>query len=389
MKILVVLSRIPYPLEKGDKLRAYYQIRELSKSHDVYIAALYHGKIPENAFPELSPYCRKILFLKQSRFRSALNMLRALLKGIPIQCGYFYSNRNRKRLERIIASVQPDVIYCQLFRMAEYVRNCKTSKILDYQDAFSMGLERRAERAFFPVKQIMRMESRRIAKYEVDIFDDFDAKTMISEVDSRLIKHPMNHEIKVVPNGVDFSKFAVADSTKTHDIIFSGNMNYAPNVDAAVYLCKSILPELKKKRPDIKVMIAGADPAQKVRALQNENVTVTGWVPSMSDCYAKCRVFVAPMRLGTGLQNKLLEAMSMKLPCVTSPLAAKPLDASPGEVLQCHTTLQYMEAIDRLLSDEKFYQEISQNGNAFVHNKYDWTNATQILEDLMKKVAGR
>ena len=102
MKILVVLSRIPFPLEKGDKLRAYYQIRELSKWHDLYLVALYSRNVPEEAMRELTPYCREIHFLRQSPLRSVLNMAASLFVGLPLQCGYFYSHRNHKRIDKII-----------------------------------------------------------------------------------------------------------------------------------------------------------------------------------------------------------------------------------------------------------------------------------------------
>ena len=384
MKILVVLSRIPFPLEKGDKLRAYYQIKELSRWHDLYLVALYSRVVPEEAMRELSPYCREVHFLKQHPVRSAVNIASATLIGLPMQCGYFYSHRNHKRINEIIRSVQPDRIYCQLFRMAEYVRDCHIPKVLDYQDAFSKGMERRAQKAFPLFRPVMRMEARRIARYETDIFDDFEHKTMITALDRDCIQHPMHEEIVVVPNGVDFAKFSHPDVPKTHDLIFSGNMNYPPNVDAAVYLAKEIFPELKKRHPELKLMIAGADPDKKVRALQSDNVTVTGWVPSMTECYAQSRIFIAPMRLGTGLQNKLLEAMSMRLPCVTSPLAAKPLDpaAQEGAIAVCNTTLQYVETLDRLLSDPCHYTELAQRGHDFVLEHYDWTNATRKLSEL-------
>ena len=160
-------------------------------------------------------------------------------------------------------------------------------------------------------------------------------------------------------------------------------MNYPPNIDAAVYLCTEILPELRKSHPDIRVMIAGANPAAKVRALQNRNVSVTGWVPSMAECYAKTRIFIAPMRLGTGLQNKLLEAMAMKLPCVTSPLAAKAMHPDKNAIIQCSTTGQYVENIQKLLEDDTYYRTFAENGNRFVHEHYDWTAATQILNDVI------
>ena len=258
MKILVVLSRIPFPLEKGDKLRAYYQIRELSKWHDLYLVALYSGSVPAEAMRELTPYCREIHFLRQHPVRSALNMAASLFVGLPLQCGYFYSHRNHKRIDKIIQEVQPDRIYCQLFRMAEYVRHCRIPKVLDYQDAFSMGMERRAQKAFPLFRSVMRMEAHRIAHYETDIFDDFEHKTMITALDRDCIQHPMKEEIVVIPNGVDFTKFSHEEMPKTYDLIFSGNMNYAPNVDAAVYLVKEILPELRKKHPDVRLMLAGA-----------------------------------------------------------------------------------------------------------------------------------
>ena len=384
MKILVVLSRIPFPLEKGDKLRAYYQIKELSKWHDIYLVALYNRAVPTEAMRELTPFCREVHFLKQHPVRSVFNMAGSLFLGLPLQCGYFYSHRNHKRIDKIIQSVQPDRIYCQLFRMAEYVRHCRIPKVLDYQDAFSMGMERRAQKAFPLFRPVMRMESHRIAHYETDIFDDFEHKTMITALDRDCIQHPMKEEIVVIPNGVDFSKFSHEEIPKTHDLIFSGNMNYPPNVDAAVYLVKEILPELRKNHPDVRLMLAGADPAKKVRALQSNNVTVTGWVPTMTDCYAKSRIFVAPMRLGTGLQNKLLEAMSMGLPCVTSPLAGKPLSpaAEDGAIATCSTTWQYVDTLSKLLTDSAYYQELAQRGKDFVHERYDWTNATRKLSDL-------
>ena len=247
-----------------------------------------------------------------------------------------------------------------------------------------MGMERRAQKAFPLFRPVMRMEAHRIAHYETDIFDDFEHKTIITALDRDCIQHPMKEEIVVVPNGVDFAKFSHDAVPKTHDLIFSGNMNYAPNVDAAVYLVKEILPELRKKHPDVRLMLAGADPAKKVRALQREQVTVTGWVPSMTDCYAQSRIFIAPMRLGTGLQNKLLEAMSMRLPCVTSPLAGKPLSpaAEEGAIATCSTTRQYVDTLDKLLTDEEYYQNLAQNGHDFVHERYDWANATRLLNEL-------
>ena len=141
-----------------------------------------------------------------------------------------------------------------------------------------------------------------------------------------MIPHSENEKIVVVANGVDFSKYVYSDAPKQYDLIFSGNMSYAPNIDAAEYLAKEIFPQLKVEFPDLKLVLCGTNPAPRVQALRSKDVIVTGWVDSMSEYYGKSRIFIAPMRLGTGLQNKLLEAMAMKLPCVTSTLAGRPLE---------------------------------------------------------------
>ncbi len=381
MKILMVLSRFPYPLEKGDKLRAYHQIRCLSEHHEIFLAAMHDKPVSDEDLRQLEPFCKEIFLLYNNNLKRCWNMGRAFFKGLPIQCGLFYNKANARQLEDIVRKVQPDHIYCQLFRMAEYVKALPLPKTLDYQDVFSKGMARRADNAHGLKKAFFRMEARRVARYEEHLFDLFDHTTIITAVDRDLIPHPRNREIEVVPNGVDFNQFSYHGETKAYDLIFSGNMGYAPNVDAAEYLATEILPPLLDEFPDIRLVLGGANPSARVRALRSEHVIVTGWVDSMADWYAQSKVFIAPMRMGTGLQNKLLEAMSMQLPCVTSPLAAKPLSDAEMEnaVCVCHNTYDYVEAIRQLLRDEEAYQRLSAAGNRFVHERYDWKNAADKL----------
>lgn len=385
MKILVVLSRFPYPLEKGDKLRAYHQIRCLAEHHDIYLAAMHDKSVSDDALNQLKPFCKEIFLLGNNNLKRCWNMGRAFFKGLPIQCGLFYNKKNARQLDDIVRQVQPDHIYCQLFRMAEYVKDYSIPKTLDYQDVFSKGLARRAENAKGPVKWFFNMEHRRVARYESEIFDRFDHKTIITAVDRDLIPHPHREEIVVVPNGVEFDKFSYHGEAKEYDLIFSGNMNYAPNVDAAEYLAHEILPPLLRIFPHLRLVLCGANPAPRVRALEDEHVIVTGWVDSMAEWYAKSRIFIAPMRMGTGLQNKLLEAMSMQLPCITSPLAAKPLiDADLHHaVVSCSTTAAFSEEVAKLLQDEHHYHQLAEAGFQYVCQYYDWHNAVEGLDKLI------
>ncbi|MCR4965697.1 MAG: glycosyltransferase [Bacteroidales bacterium] len=385
MKILVLLSRFPYPLEKGDKLRAYHQMRQLATKHEVYLVALSDYEVSDDDKQQLAPYCKEVYPIKIDAVRRFFNLGRAFFKGLPLQCGFFYNKKIQQSIDNIIEKVQPDTIYCQLFRMAEYVKNKSIKKVLDYQDVFSKGMWRRYERGPWYKKPFFKMEAKRVGRYEAEIFDKFDYKTIITEIDRDLIPHDRRSEIVVVPNGVDFDTFTNTGKEKNYDLIFSGNMNYAPNVDAAEYLCKDIYPHLRMEFPDMKIALCGANPAARVKALENEHVKVTGWVDSMAEWYAQSKIFVAPMRLGTGLQNKLLEAMSMQLPCVTSTLAGKPLiDADKHQaVVMCQTTADYVNTIRRLLKDSEYFDNLAIRGNQYVHQFYDWTAATKPLMEIL------
>ncbi len=388
MKILVVLSRFPYPLEKGDKLRAYHQLRSLSQRHDLYLVALSDTEEAESSLEQVRPFCKELRVVRMLAPQRFWNAGKAFLRGIPVQCGYFYSTDAQKVVDEMVDRIQPDRIYCQLVRTAEYVKTKPVVKILDYQDVLSKGMLRRWEVSPWYQKWFFRMEARRLARYERDIFPYFDEKVIITEVDRDLIPHRDSHLIHVVANGVDFDYYDHArKSEKRFDLIFAGNMNYAPNVEAAEYLAHEVMPCLLPDFPALKLVICGANPSARVRALQSEHVVVTGWVDNMADYYAQSRIFIAPMHLGTGLQNKLLEAMSMKLPCITSPLAGAPLKGveNGSEILICSTTTGYVEAVKHLLEDADSYAEIAENGYQFVRRNYNWDSVNQILENIITR----
>lgn len=386
MKIFVLLSRVPYPTEKGDKLRAFHQIRCLSANNEVILCALSDVKVHPDALKVLGEFCSQIHIIPISKPGMAWNVLKAVFNGNPFQIGYFYRCKAAKKINRLISETRPDHIFCQLIRMAEYVKNQNIPKTLDYQDVFSVGVKRRA--ATSPVWQmpLWMVEYRRMLRYEKNIFDFFDHKTIISQPDRELISHSRRDEIVIVPNGVEHEYFYPFEKTKEYDVVFTGNMGYPPNVDAARFIADEIFPLLLKQFPNASLLISGANPHPKVLALQSDKVTVSGWVPDIRESYAKSRIFIAPMRIGTGLQNKLLEAMAMGLPCITSLLANQALGAKENEeILVGHTASEYASHIIRLLQDSAFAEAMAKNGHEYVKRIFSWENSTRQLESLFLK----
>lgn len=388
MRLLVLLSRFPYPLDKGDKLRAYYQLRYLaSQGHELCVLALSDEVVPADALAAVRPLCRGGLHVHQLRRPArASGLARALATaGRPLQVGYFQDAGAQRLLNHLLASFRPDHVYCQLIRMAEYLRDYAGPKTLDYMDIFSVGMARRAATAPAWQRPVLALEARRLAAYEAEVFAWFDHHTIISDQDRQLLPHPQRAQVQLVPNGIALDVFQPQpQAPKTCELVFCGNMGYHPNIDAACWLADEILPLVQQQHPQARLLVAGTTPAPRVLALaRRPGVVVSGWLPDIRSAYAQARVFVAPMRVGTGLQNKLLEAMAMQLPCVTTPLANNALGGTPGQhLLVADSAAGLAAAIAGLLADEAAAAQLARRGRTFVRATYDWAATTATLENL-------
>ncbi|MEO7087598.1 MAG: glycosyltransferase [Bacteroidia bacterium] len=378
---------MPYPLEKGDKLRAYNQLKELAKKNEIILFAINDGTLHKDAIHELKKYCSKIKIVSLSKPQIVWNLVRGFFTGLPFQVAYFYFKKAQIEFDSFIQKEKPEHIYCQLIRTSEYVKNYSNiPKTLDYMDIFSKGMERRKEKASVFLKPFFGIEYKRLMKYEKNIFDSFDQKIIISEQDKNFIPHFEKQAIQVIPNGVDFSFFKPSEEKKKFEILFNGNMNYPPNVESVDYLVKKILPLVHQKLPKTKLLISGASPSSKVLALQSPFVFVSGWTNDIRKNFAKSKILVAPMQISIGLQNKLLEAMAMQIPCVTSSLANNALGAKNGtEILVADEPEEYAKHILYLLENPEKAAEIALNGFQFVVKKYNWENSVAQLQFIFER----
>lgn len=250
-------------------------------------------------------------------------------------------------------------------------------------DALSAGILRRVDRQPFYTKWLFKIEANRLRKYEQSIFDFFEHRTIISDQDRQLIAHPDREKILCVPNGIDESFFENVKRPEKFDFVFVGNMSYPPNVDAVVYIVNEILPEFKGST----LLISGATPHSSIVKLANasSNIELTGWVDDIRKSYANGKIFLAPMMIGTGMQNKLLEAMALKTPCITTDLANNAIEAKPdAQILVGNSKQEILDKIELLLNDSELREKIAIGGHTYVRDKFSWSKSTKELIDLIK-----
>jgi len=385
VRIVFVTSRFPYPVEKGDKLRAFHQIRLLSLHHEVHLVAISHCAIAPEHLEAMTPHCKTIQIFQIRKWLLPFHLAIGWLEGLPLQVSYFLDRTIKRQVQYHIIHLEPDHVICQLIRASTYVRALPFSKTLDYMDVFSEGMFQLAKK-YYPFGFVFRWEAKRLAAFERTIYKDFDKHTIISKQDRDRLRLATHDQIQVIPNGVDahFSP-ASADRKPSFDLVFVGNLGYGPNTAAALYLVKKLLPELERRGIKASLLLAGARPGKKIRQLKSrEGVTVKGWVEDIRDAYADGRIFVAPMFSGLGLQNKILEAMAMGLPCVTTVMVNNAIGAQLGKEILVSDTLEGLaDHVQQLMGDDQAYRNIATAARAFVVSNYQWEDQVEKLESFI------
>lgn len=387
MKLLVVLSRFPFPLEKGDKLRAYHQLVHLHENYEVTLCCITDKFPNKNERLEIEKVCTNLHVFKLNKLTQLFRLAYAVFSSRPFQVHYFYQKKIASQIKTVIQETKPDHIYSQLVRTTEYVKNFhEMPKTLDYMDALNKNYSRRISGAKGIKRILVKEEAKRLVAYENLIFNYFENHTIISEQDKNLIYHEKRDSIRIVPNGVDYSYFSPINPEveRTTDLLFTGNMGYLPNEDAALFLIKDVMPKIWAHNPQVNLTIAGANPSQELLNLKEDRITITGWVDDIRHEFYKAKVFLAPMRQGTGLQNKLLEAMSMKLPSVTTALANNALKASPNEHLYVYDDTEHLVSLTlHLLNDDESRINMGKSARQFILDNYSWESANKILQELI------
>ena len=385
MKLFVITSRFPYPLEKGDKLRLYHQLKVLSEHFDIYLAAISHETISKAHLSHINSIVKELRVFRMNKIQALLSVVsHSFIKGsLPAQCAYFYSPEIESRLHDWMVEINPDRIYYQLIRTLPYYRNASGTSVLDLMDAFSTGAFIRAKNTKGLQKKFWNSESERVRQYEQHAISLFSKLTIISDLDKERVGG--SPSITVVNNGIDEHFFEPLHGVNADfDASFVGNLGYYPNVKAVEYISKNIVPLMRKKRPDFRVNIVGPN-QQRVAQYASDGVHISGWYDNVKEGYQSGKIFLAPLFEGIGQQNKILEAMALGIPCVTTPDVAKALKLENGYHVRVGDNAQDLcNAILDLLFDEDYCRKLRTNASTFVQHNYKWSSVTKPLVELLK-----
>ncbi|PCJ67166.1 MAG: hypothetical protein COA58_02280 [Bacteroidetes bacterium] len=392
MNILFLANRFPYPPFRGDKLKIYNLTRRLAKKHDLYLVTFYEDRNELDYLKEIKPFFKEIELVYLPKWKSVLNGIPALFSSMPLQMAYFKSSKMKRMVQFAIEQYNIDVIHTQHLRMSQYTKDVDLPKILDLPDAFSLYFKRRnqTERPFIN-RLIDNIEIGRLAKAE-GVITKYN-KTLVCSVEDQkyLEKLHKTDNIDLLLNGVDLETFDVGDGhIYTHHkvLLFTGNMDYAPNVDGVQYFVKEMWPEISKANPDTQFIIAGQRPVEAVKKLANDRITVTGFIPDLRDMYAEASVVIAPLRFGAGTQNKVLEAMAMGVPTVCTHIGFEGLQIASGDgVIMAKEKEKFIKEVNILLSDPVKRKEVGEKGLVIARSRFSWDRIAEKLEKYLIEVS--
>jgi sugar transferase (PEP-CTERM/EpsH1 system associated) len=390
-----ILLLTPTPPDDLHRIRALQILKALARKHSVTLLTFVRDDRDRAKCQAISELCAAIHMVPFSQPRALVNCALALPTPLPLRVAYSKQPAMRQKLMEILRDDRFDLIYVKRKRMAQYVQHLHAPpRILDLTDAVALYYQRSLETVSWLRYPIHFEEYITIRRYEPMISRFFERTVMCSRVDADYLEQQAGQtlsNLRVIPNVVD-TDFYCPDSSATAapepSLLFSGLMDKHVNVDAARYLVNDILPIIRKQRPDTRLFIVGPRPAPEVRAMEREpGVTVTGYVDDLRDYINQASVVLCPVRVGAGTRNKILQAMSMRRPVVSTPLGAEGLDyAADRDLLIAADAVGFAAQVLRLLDQPELAATLAANGRNLVQRHYSVNHLELLLADLFAEM---
>ena len=393
MRILFLSLRCPFPPNRGDRIRNYNFIKYLAKDHAVTVVSFAESQQEFDNIAELTSFCERAELIPFSRLQARRNCVFNFFSKAPLQIHYWRSTKMQRTIDNLLQQMDFDLVHAHLFRMGQYVADCKgIPKMLDLCDSMALNLSRRIEIDHGAVLPLLKIEQKRTRDYEVGIARIFDHSTVVAKPDyDYLLEQNAELSLSIIPVGVDPDYFQPCSTEDEGlNLLFTGTMNYFPNYDAAIYFHNEIWPLIIAKHPDVTFSIVGNDPTDQVKRLASNNVTVTGYVPDTRVYFNQATVFVSPMRSGSGLQVKHLEAMAMGIPIVTTTIGSLGIEAIENQdLLVADTPNNFANHVNMLLDDRELRRSIGNSGRKLIEEKYNWQILGKQLNEVYFQITER
>jgi len=382
MKILFIASRFPYPAVKGDQNRVLNFLKYLSKTNQVYFVCTSEVTPSKQEFEYVKNIVKHVVVIPLNKTEQYKNVLLSPLYLRPFQVMFFYSEKLQTTIDFLIKKEKFDLIFCQMIRTAPYVlKYNQVPKVLDFQDAYSLNMEKRFRTESGVVKIVAFIEWVLLKRYERSLLKKFDLTLVVSERDKKVIG---SQSTVILPIGIEVGK--ITSVRKKYDLVFSGNLRYFPNRDAITWFSKDVFPLIKKKIPGISLLIVGATPPADVLELAAiPGIKILANVPSIRTHLASAKLSIAPIRSGSGTQFKIIEALAAGTPVIASTYATEGIDfLTDKSIVVCEPTAKkYAREVIYLLNNNKKLKELALNGRREVLTSYTWVQIVSNLEKLL------
>ena len=399
-KLLYLVHRIPYPPNKGDKVRSYHLLRHLAAKHEVHLGTFVDDPEDEAHVDTLRQWCADLCCVRLHPARAKVSSLTGLLLGQPLTLRYYRSGALQDWVDRAFAShdFQAAVVFSS--SMAQYVDGRPGLRVLaDLVDVDSAKWTQYADEHRWPMSWLYRREGRTLLAYERHVARFADRSFFVTDQETRLftsLAPDCQQRVEAMCNGVDADFFSPDEHRPSPfgadelPVVFTGAMDYWPNVDAVRWFVRDMLPALRQQWPRLRFHIVGRSPTPAVRELGGPDVNVTGTVPDVRPYLQHAAAVVAPLRLARGVQNKVLEAMAMARPVVAARSCVEAIDSSDGhDLLAATTEADYIAAVRGLLADPGRAATIGKSGRARVLQAFSWQAHLATIDRLLDPAASR
>ena len=402
MRVLFLTHRLPWPPNKGDKIRSHHILRRLAQRHEVFLACLVDDAADLQFIDELKPYVRQVLYDRIDARRKPVAALGAILRNEPITVRHFYSARLARQIDALLDREEMDAFFCFSSPMAEYLftsrhatgRISRAIRVMDLIDVDSYKWRQYADRSGILMSAAYRYEASRLAEYETRITNEFDRLFLVSEQEKRhMPAGSCQDRLRSMSNGVDLEYFSPAPCADAAEptIVFTGVMDYWPNVHGVRWFTERVYPRIRAVVPGVKFLIVGSKPVREVlRLAAIPGIEVTGFVEDVRPYLRRANVCIVPLEIARGLQNKVLEAMAMGKAVVSTPDALEGIRAEIGrDVIVADDEGAFAERTIALLNNVSYAEQVGRNARRCVEEHYSWDANLAALEEILPAPQGR